>query len=114
MADAGETSFTLSRFNGDLSFADIDVDRRTIQGSIALDGSFDDGRWRHGLYYSHGEYRNKLRTPGFLHNQIVANAVDSLIEPGPGDATCRIAIPIPATNSVPTHLSGPGPHTHAS
>src|SRR3546814_19572021 len=103
MADAGETSFTLSRFNGDLSFADIDVDRRTIQGSIALDGSFDAGRWRYGLYYSHGEYLNKLTTPGFLTTQNFANAVDPRLDPVPGDPICRHALTTPEHPSVPPH-----------
>lgn len=108
MTAAGQTSFNLSRFNSDLSFADIDVDRRNIQGSVALDGSFGDGRWRYGAYYSHGEYRNKLRTPGFLITQNFANAVDSVLSPTTNQPICRIALTNPNTDCVPINLFGAG------
>ncbi|NIJ35830.1 outer membrane receptor protein involved in Fe transport [Sphingopyxis panaciterrae] len=114
MANAGQTSFTLSRFNDDLSFADVDVDRRNIQGSIALDGSFGDGRWRYSAYYSHGEYRNKLRTPGFLITQNFARAVDSVIDPATDDPICRITLTNPNSGCVPINLFGVGAPSQAA
>jgi len=112
LAAAGQTSFLLSRFNGDLAFADIDVDRRNIQGSIALDGSFGGGRWRYGASFSHGEYRNDLRTPGFLITRNFANAVDAVISPTTGQPVCRVALTNPGSGCVPINLFGlgaPGP-----
>lgn len=114
MAAAGQTSFNLSRFNSDLSFADIDVDRRNIQGSVALDGSFADGRWRYTAYYSHGEYRNKLRTPGFLITQNFNNAVDSVISPTTGQPICRITLTNPNSGCVPINLFGQGAPSQAA
>lgn len=108
LADAGQSSFTLSRFNADLSYAEIDVDRRNMQGSIALDGSFGDGRWRYGAFYSHGEYRNKLRTPGFPIAANLAAAIDSITDPVSGQPICRIALTDPSNGCVPLNLFGAG------
>ncbi|GAM05021.1 TonB-dependent receptor [Novosphingobium sp. MBES04] len=114
LAAAGQDSFTLSRFNGDLAFADIDVDRRNIQGTIALDGSFGDGRWRYGAYYSHGEYRNKLRTPGFLIAENFANAVDAVIDPATGAPVCRVQLTQGDSGCVPLNLFGEGAPSQAA
>lgn len=89
MAAAGQSSFTMARYNADLAYSTIHLDRRSIQGTLALDGSFGDGRWRYGAYYSHGAYRNKMETPGFLIASNFANAVDSVIDPVTGGAVCR-------------------------
>lgn len=114
LVDAGEDSFKLSRFNSDLSFADIDVDRRNIQGTLALDGSFGDGRWRYSAYYSHGEYRNKLRTPGFLITENFANAVDAVVDPSTGETVCRVALTQGVTGCVPLNLFGEGAPSQAA
>lgn len=111
---AGQTSFTLSRFNSDLSFADIEVDRRNIQGSVALDGSFAEGRWRYTAYYSHGEYRNDLRTPGFLITQNFNNAADSVISPTTNQPICRITLTDPNSGCVPINLFGLGAPSQAA
>lgn len=89
MAAAGQTSFTMARYNADLAYSTINLDRRSIQGTLALDGSFGGGRWRYSAYYSHGQYRNKINTPGFLIAQNFANAVDAVIDPATGNAVCR-------------------------
>jgi iron complex outermembrane recepter protein len=107
MAAAGQTSFTMGRFNNDLSYSTIDFERVSTQGTIALDGSFGDG-WRWSAYYSHGENENNIDTPGFLLTQNYANAVDSVISPTTGQAVCRIALTNPTTNCVPINLFGEG------
>ncbi|WP_447725198.1 TonB-dependent receptor [Sphingomonas koreensis] len=107
MLAANQTSFTMGRFNSDLSYTTIDLERETYQGTIALDGSFGDGKWRYGLYYSHGEYQNNIDTPGFRLTAEFANAVDSVIGPG-GTPVCRIALTNPSTNCVPLNLFGNG------
>lgn len=114
LAAAGETSFLLSRFNGDLSFADIDVDRRNVQASIALDGSFGDGRWRYSAFFSHGEYRNDLRTPGFPITQNFNNAIDAVISPTTGQPVCRVTLTNPSSGCVPLNLFGLGAPTQAA
>jgi iron complex outermembrane receptor protein len=114
LAAAGQTSFLLSRFNGDLSFADIDVDRRNIQGSIALDGSFGGGRWRYTAFYSHGEYRNDLRTPGFPITQNFNNAVDAVISPTTNQPICRVTLTNPSSGCVPLNLFGLGAPSQAA
>lgn len=114
LAAAGQTSFTLSRFNSDLAFADIDVERRNLQASVALDGSFAEGRWRYSAYYSHGEYRNDLRTPGFLIAENFNNAVDSVISPTTNQPICRITLTNPNSGCVPVNLFGLGAPSQAA
>ncbi len=114
LAAAGQSSFLLSRFNGDLAFADIDVDRRNVQGSIALDGSFGGGRWRYSAFFSHGEYRNNLETPGFLITQNFTNAVDAVINPATGQPVCRVALTTANTGCVPINLFGLGAPSQAA
>lgn len=104
LADADQGSFTMARYNADLSYSTINLDRRSIQGTLALDGSFGDGRWRYGAYYSHGQYRNKINTPGFLITQNFNNAVDAVIDPATGEAVCRSG----AAGCVPIDLFGEG------
>jgi len=103
LADAEQTSFTMARYNADLSYSSIDLDRRSIQGTVAIDGSFGDGRWRYSAYYSHGQYRNKMKTPGFIITQNFANAVDA-IEDDDGNIVCRSG----AAGCVPINLFGEG------
>ncbi len=107
MVTAGQTSFTMGRFNSDLSYSRIDFERLSTQGTIALDGNFGDG-WRWSAYYSHGENENNIDTPGFLLTQNYANAVDSVIDPTSGNAICRIALTDPTTSCVPINLFGEG------
>nr|WP_229361541.1 TonB-dependent receptor [Sphingomonas sp. PL-96] len=110
LAAAGQTSFTMARYNADLAYSSINLDRRSVQGTLALDGSFGEGRWRYGGYYSHGEYRNKMETPGFLITQNFANAVDSVIDPATGEAVCRSG----AAGCVPINLFGEGAPSQAA
>jgi len=114
LAAANQTSFLLSRFNGDFAFANLDVDRRNIQGSIALDGSFADGSWRYTAFYSHGQYRNDLRAPGFLITQNFANAVDAVINPATNQPVCRVALTNPGSACVPINLFGVGSPSQAA
>lgn len=110
MASAGQTSFTMARYNADLAYSTINLDRRSVQGTLALDGSFADGRWRYSAYYSHGQYRNKINTPGFLVTQNFANAVDAVIDPVTGTAVCRSG----AAGCVPLNLFGEGAPSDAA
>jgi len=107
LAKAGQSSFYMGRFNSDLSYPYIDFERKVTQGTLAVDGKIGSHlRW--SAYYSHGEYRNNIDTPGFLLTQEFANAVDSVINPATGRAVCRIALSNPGTNCVPINLFGLG------
>ncbi len=107
LAAANETSFTMGRFNSDLSFSRIDFERVTTQATLALDGEFGDG-WRWGGYYSHGRFENNIDTPGFLLTKEYAQAVDSVLHPVTNKPVCRVALTDPATNCVPINLFGLG------
>jgi len=108
LAAAGQTSFTMGRYNSDLSYSTIDVRRPAIQGTVALDGTAFAGKLRYSAYYSHGESENNLDTPGFRLTQNFANAVDSVISPVTGQPICRIALTNSSTNCVPVNLFGNG------
>jgi len=105
---AGQTSFTMGRFNSDLSYSTIDFERKNTQGTLAIDGKSSDGRWRYGAYYSHGQFDNNIDTPGFLLTTPYAQAVDSIISPTTGLPICRVALTNPTTNCVPIDLFGLG------
>jgi outer membrane receptor protein involved in Fe transport len=108
LAAAGQTSFTMGRFNSDFAYSTIDVEREAIQGTIALDGQLADGRLRYSAYYSHGEAQNNIDTPGFRLTTNFNNAVDSIISPTTGQPICRIALTNPSTDCVPINLFGNG------
>jgi len=113
MAAAGQTSFTMGRFNSDLSYSTIDFERVTTQATIALDGSFGDS-WRWGAYYSHGEYENNIDTPGFLLTTNYAQAVDSVISPATNQPVCRVTLTNANSGCVPINLFGVGAPSQAA
>lgn len=113
MEAAGETSFSMGRYNSDLSYSRIDFSRKTTQGTLALDGSFGDN-WRWDAYYSHGEFVQDYRTPGFLLTEEYANAVDSVISPTTGEPICRVALTDPSSTCVPINLFGLGSPSQAA
>ncbi len=112
LANAGQDSFYMGRFNSDLSFPTIDFERKVTQGTLAFDGKIGSNlRW--SAYYSHGEYQNNIDTPGFLLTREFANAVDAVAGPG-GTPICRIALTNPSTNCVPINLFGLGAPSQAA
>lgn len=113
MTTAGETTFTMGRFNSDISFPTIDFERVTTQATLALDGEFG-GRWRWSAYYSHGEFENNIDTPGFLLKTEYAQAVDSVLDPITNRPVCRVALTDPTTNCVPINLFGLGAPSQAA
>ncbi|WP_066680027.1 TonB-dependent receptor domain-containing protein [Caulobacter sp. CCH9-E1] len=112
LAAAGQTTFTMGRFNTE-AYPTIDFERVSTQGTIALDGELDGG-WRWSAYYSHGEQENNIDTPGFFLTQNYANAVDSVISPTTGKPICRIALTNASTNCVPINLFGQGAPSQAA
>ena len=112
MQAAGQTSFTMGRFNSDLSYSTIDFERVNTQATLALDGEFGDD-WRWGAYYSHGEYENNIDTPGFLLRTEYAQAVDSVISPA-GQAVCRVTLTNANSGCVPINLFGEGAPSQAA
>jgi outer membrane receptor protein involved in Fe transport len=107
MAGAGQTTFTMGRFNSDLSYSRIDFERLNTQATLAVDGEFG-ASWRWSGYYSYGEFENNIDTPGFLLRTEYAQAVDSVISPTTGQPICRVALTNPSTNCVPINLFGLG------
>ncbi len=107
MVAAGESRFSMGRFNSDFAFPDIDYDRRTTQFTVALDGVVGDN-WRWGGYYSHGDNQADLAAPGFLLTSNYRDAVDAVIDPVSGNAVCRVTLTNPNSGCVPINLFGHG------
>ncbi len=104
----GTGGFTLGRYNSDFAYSTIDVRREVVQGTLALDGSFANGKFRYGAFYSHGSYTNDIDTPGFRITSNFNNAVDAVISPTTGQPICRVALTNATTNCVPINLFGNG------
>ncbi|MFV0624409.1 TonB-dependent receptor plug domain-containing protein [Sphingomonas sp. ac-8] len=111
---ANQTSFTMGRYNSDFAYSTIDLERETIQGTVALEGKFGGGAWRYSAYYSHGESQNNIDTPGFRLTANFANAVDAVISPTTGQAVCRVALTDPSSACVPINLFGNGAPSQAA
>jgi iron complex outermembrane recepter protein len=112
MLAAGQTSFTMGRFNDDLSYSTIDFQRVVTQGTLSADGRFSIGAkdFRWSAYYSYGTYDTDIKTPGFLLTKNYANAVDSIIDPTTGQPVCRSG----AAGCVPINLFGEGSPSQAA
>lgn len=104
---AGEAGFTMGRFNSDFPFPRIDFERVTTQGTIALDATLAPD-WRLSGYYSHGEYRNDIDTPGFVIGANFNQAVDAVRDPATGQPVCRVKLTDPSSACVPINLFGEG------
>jgi len=107
MAQAGQTSFRMGRFNSDFAYSRIDYQRKTTEATLALDGYLG-GSWRWKSYYTHGEYRQDISNPGFILRDNYARSVDSILSPTTGQPICRVALADPSTNCVPINLFGSG------
>ncbi len=113
MTAAGETGFTMGRFNAE-TYPRIDFERVTTQATLALDGELGGGAWRWGAYYSHGEFENNIDTPGFLLRTEYAQAVDSVLDPATGQAVCRVTLTNANSGCVPINLFGLGAPSQAA
>lgn len=112
MEAAGETTLTMGRFNNDISFSRIDFQRKTTQATIGFDGHFGDN-WRWSASYSHGEFEEDIKTPGFRLTNEWNQALDSVLDAS-GNPVCRIALTDPSTLCVPINVFGEGRASQAA
>lgn len=113
LAEAGETSFRLGRFNHDFAWPDLDHDRRIKEFTVGVRSRLGDA-WSLDAYYTHAEYNALWSTPGFLLAENYAQAVDSVIDPSSGNPVCRVALSNPSTDCVPINLFGWGAPSDAA
>lgn len=107
MTTAGETSFTMGRYNADFALMHNDYSRETSQATIGLSGRLFD-RWRWNAYYSHGLFEEDV---DLSHQRITANfanAVDAVVSPVTGQPVCRVSLSNPSSTCVPINLFGEG------
>ena len=104
---AGQTSFKMGRFFTDYGQRIFNYRRSTWEGGVGLDGSFADGRWKYGLFFSHGEFRD-LR--GYDNQRVTTNfaqAIDAVRDAN-GNIVCRVALTDPSTACRPLNVFGSG------
>ncbi|MDZ4373961.1 MAG: TonB-dependent receptor [Phenylobacterium sp.] len=113
MIAAGETAFTMGRFNRDYAFIENDYSRETTQATLALDGKFGE-TWRWNAYYSHGQFNESNDLNGLRIRANFTNAADSILSPTTGQPICRIALTNPGSGCVPINLFGEGAPSDAA
>lgn len=112
MVAAGETSFTMGRFNEDYAVINNDNSRTTTQATLQVDGSIGELAWQG--YYTRGNYDQDT---DFTGQRILGNfalAVDAVINPATGSPVCRASLANSAINCVPINLFGVGAPSQAA
>jgi outer membrane receptor protein involved in Fe transport len=100
MANAGETSFSLGRFNSDFALSRVDYSRKLTQATLIADGKLGSSlTWQ--AYYSHGEYDYQFDISNQRIRANFLNALDSVQAPGTGTPVCRINADADPTNNDP-------------
>jgi len=105
---AGESGFTMGRVLSDMALVHYDYTRETLQGSVGLDGSFANDKWRYSLYYSHGEQKQNMTLTNLTLYQNFFDAVDAVRDPVSNQIVCRVALINPNTPCRPLNLFGSG------
>jgi iron complex outermembrane recepter protein len=107
MQDLGVTSFRMGRLgNADLGANTVKSQSRML--SITLGAQQQLARWQLDGYYQFGNNHQTLNYDETLRIDRIYRAIDSVIDPGTGLATCRSTLSFPGDGCVPINLFGPG------
>ncbi|BBD96790.1 TonB-dependent receptor [Sphingobium amiense] len=112
MLAAGQTSFSLGRFNDDYAALQDKVRRDTFQGTVSLDGRLG-SKLQWNAYYTHGSLSIKSHINNSLIASNFAQAVDS-VKGANGQPVCRVTLTTPSSNCVPINLFGEGAPSQAA
>ncbi|MFD0849006.1 TonB-dependent receptor plug domain-containing protein [Sphingosinicella xenopeptidilytica] len=111
MIGAGETSFSMGRFNADFAQTITKFERESTEATLALDGKIGDN-WRWSASYVHGKLNENT---DMSQQRIIPNfnrAVDAVIDPGTGSPACRVNVDLDPGNNdsacVPINIFGLG------
>jgi outer membrane receptor protein involved in Fe transport len=111
MATAGETSFTMGRFNDDFAFLQLSSERQSTQATLALEGDIG-AAWHWKASYSHGDYSEDFDVGNARITANFNRSVDSVINPADGQPACRVNTDANSANDdpncVPINLFGQG------
>lgn len=99
LAAAGETSFTMGRALTDMSLARYNYARVTKQGSVGFDGTFGDGKWRYGAFFTHGEQEQDQKLIGLTKKAEFAKAINAVSSGG--SIVCAVNADAITTNDDP-------------
>jgi outer membrane receptor protein involved in Fe transport len=113
---SGTGSFTLNRFDDELSRG-LAVQYRT--GALAVTAGIEGtafGNFHWDGYYTHGETRTRLATPGNVNAERFYAAIDAVRDPASGNIVCRAALTAPGAfpGCVPLDLFGAGAPSQAA
>ena len=106
-ADAGVSNFNMTRVVSDIALNTYDYERETRQFSVGFDGTFGDGLWRYGAFYTNGYQSQDQNLLGIIKTAEFRNAIDAVRNPA-GQIVCRIALTDPNTACRPLNLFGQG------
>ncbi|WP_298400907.1 TonB-dependent receptor [Sphingobium sp.] len=107
LAAAGESSVRVGRVFEDYGYRTFGYYRQNVEGSVGVDGSFADGKWRYSAYYSHGENRNMQSYDNQITGTNLTNALDA-VRDSSGNIVCRVALTDPTTACRPLNILGTG------
>ena len=108
LTTTGTGSFTLNRFDDELSRRlAVKYHTSALAVSMGFDGvAFGSFAW--DIYYTHGDTRTRLATPGNVNAERFYAAIDAVRDPG-GVIVCRASLTAPGAfpGCVPLNLFGP-------
>ncbi len=107
LLDAGQTSFKMGRFFTDYGQRIFTYKRQTWETGAGIDGEFADGRWKYGLFFSHGEFRDNRAYDNQRVTANLAKALDAVFDAN-GNIVCRVALTDPTTACRPLNIFGSG------
>jgi outer membrane receptor protein involved in Fe transport len=108
MDQAGVTTLTMGRYDGDLPRTRVKVANETIRGVLGAEGSVLGGlKWN--IY---AEAARNTRNLALQHDLIQANyvnAADAVVNPANGNIVCRSSLTNPGNGCVPVNVFGNNP-----
>lgn len=113
LAAAKESTVNVGRVFEDYGYRTFGYYRQNVEGSVGVDGSFADGKWRYSAYYSHGENRNMQSYDNQITRANMTNALDAVRDSN-GNIVCRVALTDPTTACSPLNILGTGTASQAA
>jgi outer membrane receptor protein involved in Fe transport len=107
MLAAGETSFLLGRLDNDFGFIRSKDDNRVARAVSGLKGKFA-GNWTWNAYVEYGRVVHYNTLDNVVQTLNYGQALDSVVDPTTGQASCRSTLSRPGDGCVPINIFGVG------
>ena len=115
LAAAGQSTFKLSKVFTDVPPSSSDTWERQYWANADLHGEFGGG-YTWDTYYTHTQTRQITRQNGNINNEHLAAALDSVVDPATGQATCNVTLTNPGLfpGCQPLNVFGPSAESQAA